>query len=54
MKKVLVAYFSVTGTTESMAQYIAEGVRFSGCEAVVKNISAIKEANAFISAMAKE
>ena len=25
MKKVLVAYFSLTGNTESMAEYIAEG-----------------------------
>lgn len=42
MKKVLVAYFSITGTTESMAQYIGEGIRFSGQEAVVKKISDIK------------
>jgi flavodoxin len=46
MPKILIAYASLTGNTEKMAQYIAEGVRFSGCEAVVKNISAIKEANA--------
>lgn len=44
MKKVLVAYFSATGTTEKMAQYIAEGVRFSGQEAVVKRIADIKSA----------
>jgi flavodoxin len=42
MKKVLVAYFSQTGTTEAMAQYIAEGVRFSGQQAVLKKISDIK------------
>jgi flavorubredoxin len=28
-----------------MAQFIGEGIRFSGSEAVVKNISTIKEAN---------
>ena len=43
MAKVLIAYTSVTGNTEKMAEYIAEGVRFSGVEAVVKNISSIKE-----------
>jgi len=42
MKKVLIAYFSSTGKTETMAQYIAEGVRFSGQEAVVKNIKDIQ------------
>ena len=43
--KVLVAYFSLTGNTEKMAEYIAEGVRFSGQQAVVKKISDIKSAN---------
>ena len=42
MKKVLIAYFSSTGKTETMAQYIAEGVRFSGQEAVVKKIQDIQ------------
>ena len=42
MKKVLIAYFSSTGKTETMAQYTAEGVRFSGQEAVVKNIKDIQ------------
>lgn len=44
MKKILIAYFSATGKTEAMAQYIAEGVRFSGGVAVVKSIRDIKEA----------
>ena len=44
MKKVLVAYFSLTGNTEKMAQYIAEGVRFSGNQAVLKKISELKNA----------
>jgi flavodoxin len=43
MKRVLVAYFSVTGTTEAMAQYIGEGIRMSGQEAIVKKISGISE-----------
>ncbi len=42
MKKVLIAYFSLTGKTEKMAQFIAEGVRFSGAQAVVKKISELK------------
>jgi flavodoxin len=45
MKKVLVAYFSLTGKTEKMAEYIAEGVRFTGCQATIKKISEIKNAN---------
>ena len=44
MAKVLVAYFSLSGNTEKMAQYIGEGVRFSGNEAVVKKVSDIKNA----------
>ena len=38
MKKVLVAYVSRTGKTEKMAEYIAEGIRFSGNEAELKKI----------------
>jgi flavodoxin len=45
MPKALIAYASLTGNTEKMAQYIAEGLRFGGAEAIVKNISEIKEAN---------
>ena len=45
MKKVLIAYFTLTGKTEKMAEYIAEGVRFSGKQAVTKKISDIKTAN---------
>lgn len=44
MKKVLIAYFSSTGKTETMAGYIAEGIRFSGQEAVIKKIGDIKSA----------
>ena len=41
MKRVLIAYFSLAGRTEKMAEYIAEGIRFSGQEAVVKKIEHI-------------
>jgi flavodoxin len=42
MKKVLIAYFSLSGNTEKMAQYIAEGVRMSGQQATVKKVSGLK------------
>ena len=42
MKKVLVAYFSVSGKTETMAAFIAEGVRFSGQQAEVKKLMEIR------------
>ncbi len=42
--RVLIAYYSATGKTEKMAEYIAEGVRFSSHEAVVKKIGDIKDA----------
>ena len=42
MKKVLIAYFSAGGATENMAAYIAEGIRFSGHEAVTKKIGDLK------------
>ena len=42
MKKVLIAYFSRTGMTEKMAEYVAEGVRLSGNAAEMKQITAIK------------
>ena len=42
MKKVLIAYFSRTGKTQQMAEYVAEGVRIGGNEAELKKISDIK------------
>jgi flavorubredoxin len=45
MKKVLIAYLSLTGNTEMMAQYIGEGIRFSGQEVILKKISDIKNAD---------
>lgn len=44
MGKVLVVYYSLTGRTQRMAEYIAEGVRFSEHEAVVKKTSEIETA----------
>ena len=44
MKKVLIVYYSRTGSTEKMAQFIAEGIRFSGNQAVLKKVSEIKNA----------
>ena len=44
MKKVLVVYFSRAGTTEKMANYLAEGIRMSGHEATVMKSSAIEKA----------
>ena len=43
MSNVLVAYFSLSGNTEKMAQYIGEGVRISGNDAVVKKIADLKK-----------
>ena len=43
MKKVLIAYFSTSGRTQRMADYIAEGVRISGQQAAVKKIADIKD-----------
>jgi flavorubredoxin len=43
MKKILVAYDSRTGKTEAMAEYIAEGIRISGNEAVLMRVTAIRD-----------
>ena len=44
MAKVLIAYASRAGHTEKIANYVAEGVRFTGNEVEVKKISDVKEA----------
>ncbi len=41
MGKVLIVYFSLTGRTQKMAEYIAEGVRFAEQEAITKKASDI-------------
>jgi flavorubredoxin len=42
MKKVLISYFSRTGKTQQMAEYIAEGVRIAGKDVEIRKISEIK------------
>jgi len=42
MRKVLISYFSRTGKTRQMAEYIAEGLRIGGQDVDVKKISEIK------------
>lgn len=42
MKNVLVVYVSIAGHTQTLAEYIGEGIRIAGCEAEVKKISEIK------------
>ena len=42
MGKVLIAYVTRSGDTEEMANIIAEGIRFTGHEATVMNITQIK------------
>ena len=41
MKKVMIAYFSRTGITEKMAQFIGEGIRMSGNEVELVSISKV-------------
>ena len=45
MKKVLLVYFSLSGNTQTMAQYVAEGVRFGGQDVTIKKAAEIKEAS---------
>jgi flavorubredoxin len=45
MGKVLVVYASRSGETEKIANLIAEGVRFAGSDASVKNVTDIKSEN---------
>ncbi len=42
MGKILIAYYSRTGKTEKMAEYIAEGIRFGGNSADIRKLSDIK------------
>ena len=42
MGRVLVVFATRTGETEQIANLIAEGIRFSGNEAIVKNVKEIK------------
>ncbi len=47
MKKVLIAFYSRTGNTGKMAEYIAEGVRFAGQDAEIKKITELKSEKDF-------
>jgi flavorubredoxin len=40
----MVVYYSVSGKTGEMAEYIAEGIRFNDLQAVVKKMDEIKDA----------
>jgi flavorubredoxin len=42
MKRILIVYDSSTGRTQRMAEQIAEGVRSSGNEALLRRVSAFK------------
>jgi flavodoxin len=42
MKKVLIVYSSRTGKTETMANYLAEGLRFAACDVTLKRIADIE------------
>lgn len=44
MGKALIAYVSVDGHTEQLAQYIAEGIRMTGNQVDLKKVSALKNA----------
>ena len=46
MAKVLIVYVTRTGQTQSIAEYVAEGIRFTGCEATMVNATQIKEPDA--------
>ncbi len=46
MKKVLIAYSSRTKKTEAMANYIAEGLRMTACQADVKSIAELENEKA--------
>jgi len=44
MAKALVVYASRTGATQKIADLIAEGIRISGSEATVANVTGVKKA----------
>lgn len=44
MPKALVVYATRTEQTKQIAEYIAEGIRFTGAEAIVVNVKKIKTA----------
>jgi len=43
MAKVLVVFTTRTGETKNIAELIAEGIRFTGAEAAIENVTSIKK-----------
>ncbi|MEW6532258.1 MAG: flavodoxin domain-containing protein [Thermodesulfobacteriota bacterium] len=43
MPRALIVYVTRSGQTQSIAQYIAEGIRFAGCDAVLMNAAQIQK-----------
>ena len=43
MAKALIVYTTKTGETKNIAELIAEGIRFTGAEATVANVTGIKK-----------
>ena len=43
MAKALIVYTTRTGETKNIAELIAEGIRFTGAEATVTNVTSIKK-----------
>lgn len=48
MKKFLIVYISLTGHTKKMAEFVAEGIRMSGGEAVIKALPQLKTKEDFL------
>jgi len=42
MSKVLIVYFSKTGNTKKMAEKVAEGIKETGCEFILKSVEETK------------
>lgn len=43
MPKALIVYTTLSGETRSIGELIAEGLRFTGCEVVIKNAEEVKK-----------
>ena len=42
MNKILIIYFSKTGNTKKMAEKVAEGIKETGCEFILKSVEETK------------
>lgn len=47
MKRFLIVYLSLSGHTKKMAEYVAEGIRMSGNEAIVKPLPQVRSKEDF-------